>query len=110
MLRSTIRMLISPEKQGEALAILASVSEQAQYEPGCLSCRLYRGMDDPRAILLEELWQNDEDLQCHLRSVKYRQVLLVIEMSVEPPEIRFDVIAHSSGVEVIEKARIKITG
>jgi hypothetical protein len=29
-------------------------------------------------------------------------------MAAEPPEIRFDTIAHSSGVETIEKARAQI--
>jgi hypothetical protein len=32
-------------------------------------------------------------------------VLLVVEMSKGPPEIRFNVISESSGVETIEKAR-----
>jgi len=106
MLRSTIRMLIPPEKQQEALEILASVSEQAQFETGCVSCRLYRGVGETSAILLEELWLSEEDLQRHLRSDKYREVLLVVEMATETPEIRFEVIAHSSGVETIERARI----
>ena len=107
MVRSTIRMLIPLEKQSEALEILGSMIEQTQFEPGCVSCRLYRGVEDACAIMLEELWMNDEDAQHHLRSDKYHKVLLVIEMATEPPEIRFDIIAHSSGVETIERARIK---
>ena len=105
MVRSTIRVLIPLEKQGEALEILGSLVEEIQYEPGCVSCRLYRGTEEPRPIMLEELWDSDEDLQHHLRSEKYRKILLVIEMASEAPEIRFDTIACSSGVETIEKAR-----
>ena len=108
MVRSTIRMLIPLEKQAEALEILGSVIEQTQFEPGCVNCRIYRGVEDGRAIMLEELWMSEEDVQQHLRSDKYRNVLLVVEMSVEPPEIRFDVITHSNGVERIEQARAKI--
>jgi quinol monooxygenase YgiN len=55
--------------------------------------------------MLEELWASNEDVQRHLRSDKYRKVLLVVEMAVEPPEIRFDTIDHSTGVESIEQAR-----
>jgi quinol monooxygenase YgiN len=108
MVRSTIRMLIPLEKQSEALAILGSLIEQTQFEAGCVSCRLYRGVEDLSIIMLEELWLKDEDINCHLRSDKYRKILLVIEMAAEPPEIRFDTIAHSSGVETIEKARAQI--
>ncbi len=48
---------------------------------------------------------SEEDLQRHLQSEKYRNILLVVEMAAEPPEIRFDLIAHTSGVETIENAR-----
>ena len=57
--------------------------------------------------MLEELWQEDEDIKRHLRSDNYKKILLVIEMAAEPPEIRFNNIAHSTGVETIEKARNK---
>ena len=107
MVRSTIRMLIPLEKHGEAVEILGSMIEQTQFEPGCISCRLYRGVEDALAIMLEELWMNEEDVQRHLRSDKYRKVLLVVEMAAEPPEIRFDTIAHSTGLESIEQARIQ---
>jgi len=105
MVRSIIRMLIPLEKQSEALEILGSMIEQTQFEPGCLSCRLYRGVEDTLAIMLEELWLSEEDVQRHLRSDKYYKVLLVVEMATEPPEIRFDTIALSMGVERIEQAR-----
>jgi hypothetical protein len=32
-------------------------------------------------------------------------VLLVVEVAAEPPEIRFYVVAHFTGLETIEKAR-----
>jgi quinol monooxygenase YgiN len=105
MVRSTIRMLIPLKMQSEALEILGSMIEQIQFEPGCISCRLYRGVEDGRVVMIEELWMSDEDAQRHLRSDKYRKVLLVVEMAAEPPEIRIDTIAQSSGVEAIEKAR-----
>jgi quinol monooxygenase YgiN len=105
MVRSTIRMLIPPKKQKEALEILGSMTEQIQFEPGCISCRLYQDVQEECGLMFEEIWTNERDLQQHLRSDKYRRVLLVIEMAAEPPEIRFDLIAHSTGVETIEQAR-----
>ena len=98
-------MLIPLEKQSEALEIIGSMIEQTQFEPGCVSCRIYRGVEDARTIMFEELWLSEEDLKRHLQSDKYHKVLLVVEMAVEPPEIRFDSIAHSSGLETIEQAR-----
>ena len=103
--RSSIRMLIPLDKQSEAIDILGSVSAQVQFDPSCISSRIYRGVDEVRAIMVEELWSNVEDIMRHLNSDVYRRVLLVIEMAEESPEIRFDIIAGTSGVETIEMAR-----
>lgn len=107
MIHSAIRMQIPFEKQGEALEILGSLTEQTQFEPGCVNCRLYRSVENAGIIMLEELWLEGADIKRHLQSDNYKKILLVIEMAEEPPEIRFNNIAHSSGVETIEKARNK---
>ena len=104
-IRSTIRRLSPMDKQREALEILNAVTDQVQFEPNCISTRLYRGVDEARAILLDELWESSQDLMLHLKSDAYRNILLVIEMAVEPPDIRFETITHTGGVEIIEKAR-----
>ncbi len=105
MIRATIRMLIPLEKHKEALEILGSMVEEIQFETGCITCRLYRGVRDNHAIMIEELWESEEDVRRHLRSKKYGKILMVIEMASEFPEIRFDIISGSSGVETIKQAR-----
>ena len=102
--RSSIRMLIPLNKQREALEILEAACARIQFNPNCICTHLYRGVDDVRAITVEERWASDEDLMQHLRSKVYRRILLVIEMSEEPPEIIFDVISKSTGIEKIEEA------
>ena len=56
MVRSTIRMLIPLDKQSEALEILSYVSRHVLYEPSCICSRIYRGMDEVRAIMVEDFW------------------------------------------------------
>ena len=107
MVRSTIRMLIPVQKQNEVLEILGSMTEQIQFEPGCISSRLYRDVQENRALMLEEIWSSEKYLQRHLSSDKFHTVLLVVEMAAEPPEIRFDMISYSTGIETIEKDRAK---
>jgi len=102
---ATIRALIPQKKRNEALIILRSMIEQTKLEPGCISCRLYRDVQDERALMLEEIWTGEKDLERHLRSNKFLAVLLVVEMATEFPEVRFDVILHSTGIDTIEKAR-----
>jgi quinol monooxygenase YgiN len=105
MIQATIRMTIPSQKSGEVLKILRSVAEQCRYDPGCLSCHLYGDLQEKNVLMLEEVWRAEEDLDLHLRSVEYLNLLLVLEMSLKQPEIRFDTISSSMGIEAIEKAR-----
>jgi quinol monooxygenase YgiN len=105
MILATIRMIISPQKRGEALKILRSTAERNRILPGCLSCRIYEELEEDNVIMLEEMWRNQEELEQHLRSDEYRNVLLVVEMALREPEVRFITISSSSGIATIEKAR-----
>jgi len=105
---ASIRIIIPSKKRKEALIILSSLIEQTKLEEGCVSCRLYRDVQEERALMLAETWASEKDMERHLSSDKFLAVLLVVEMASEFPEIRFDVISHSTGIETIEKARAKI--
>jgi len=105
MIHATIRMLIPPKRSGEVIEILSSMAERSRFEPACIDCRVYQDVEVESAILIEQLWKSGEELECYLRSEEFRKVLLIVEMAVEPPEIRFDEILQSTGFEAIEKAR-----
>jgi quinol monooxygenase YgiN len=74
-------------------------------EPGCISCHIYGDLQEKNVFMLKEVWRSEEDLDLHLRSDEYRNLLLILEMALEQPEIRFDTISSSTGIETIEKAR-----
>lgn len=103
----TIRITIPAKKRKEALIILGSLIEQTRLEDGCISCRLYRDVQEDRALMLEQIWASEKDLEGHLRSDKFLAVLLAIEMATEYPEVRFDVVSRSTGIDTIEKVRAK---
>ena len=105
MVKATIRMMIPAKRRGGVLEILSSVAERSRFDPGCIACRVYQDVEVEPVIMLEQIWESREVLDRHLRSEEFRKVLLVVEMSLEPPEIRFDEVSSSTGVETIEKAR-----
>ncbi len=105
MIQATIRMIIPSKKRDEALKILRSMVEQWRDETGCLSCNIYGDLQEKDVLMLEEVWRSEEDLVLHLRSNKYRNLLLVLEMALKQPEIKFNTISSSKGIETIEKAR-----
>jgi quinol monooxygenase YgiN len=105
MFRSTIRMTLSAERIGEAIGILNRVVERTRVEPGCDGCYLYRDAQEESVVTLEEIWSNKEQMDRHLRSPDYQQLLLVMEMASAAPEVRFDTVVSSTGIETIERAR-----
>jgi quinol monooxygenase YgiN len=98
-------MKISPPKRGEALKILKSIVEGNRILPGCLSCRIYEDIEEDNVLMYEEMWKSEEELEQHLRSDEYRKVLLVMEMALHHPEVGFNTLSSSTGIETIEKAR-----
>jgi quinol monooxygenase YgiN len=105
MIQTMLKMDFASQKVDEALQILCSIIERTRAEIGCNGCSVYRDMQNDKRIVFEENWKNDEALKHHLRSEDFRKVLMVMEMAIIPPEVRFDTITESRGVETIEEAR-----
>jgi quinol monooxygenase YgiN len=105
MIQAILRMLITPPKRNEALRILKSVAELCRDSPGCLACHVHEDLEEKNLLMFEQLWRSQEDLELHLRSEDYHNLLLVLDMAARQPEIRFDTISSSAGIETIEKAR-----
>ena len=105
MVHATVRMVIPAKEQDGVLAILRSIGERTRLEQGCIGYHVYQAAEEELAIMVEEFWKTEEDLERHLRSDEYQKMLLLVEMALKPPEIRFNVISHTTGLETIEKAR-----
>jgi quinol monooxygenase YgiN len=105
MIQSTIRMTVPSKKSGEVLKIVGSVVELCRYNDGCLSCHIYEDLQEEDVLMLQEVWRSREDLDLHLRTEEYRNLLLTLELALKQPEIRFDTISSSAGIETIEEAR-----
>jgi len=105
MIQSSIRMTMPYQKSGEAMKILRSVAELCRDDPGCLSCHIYEDVQEENVLMLEQVWRSEEDLTLHLRTNQYRNLIVVLELALKQPEIRFDTISSSTGIETIEKAR-----
>lgn len=105
MILVTMRMKMPSQKYGEALKILKSAKEYCKYDPGCLSSRIFNDIEEPDVIMLAQFWRSEEELFFYLRSDEYLNLLLVPDMVLEKPEVRFDTISSSTDMETIEKAR-----
>jgi quinol monooxygenase YgiN len=105
MILVTLRLVIPLQKRGEAMKIFKSMVARNQAQPNCVFCRICEDTLEDNILQFEEMWRSEEELERHLRSNEFHRVLLILEMALKQPEIRFDTITSSTGIETIEKAR-----
>ena len=105
MVLSTIRMAIPAEKHIDALKILKSIAQKSRDSSGSISSHIYRDIENSDILMIQECWEVVEKFELHARSDEYRNLLLVMEMSLKQPEVRFDTISESMGIETIEIIR-----
>jgi quinol monooxygenase YgiN len=110
MILATLRMAIPVQKRGEALKILKSMVARNRVQPDCEFCRICEDVLEDNVLQFEEMWRSEEEFERYLRSDKYHKVLLVLEMALKQPDIRFDTISSSTGIETIGKARSHAIG
>lgn len=105
MILASLRMKASAAKRNEAVQIFKSVCAQTTVQTGCVFCRVFVDLQDSNMLMLEQMWKTQKDLNTYLRSEECYRLLLAMELAASKPEVRFDIISTSSGMEIIEKAR-----
>ena len=105
LITSTIRITASENPDGEIVRVLRSLIEPTRVETGCISCGLYKDLHDPGIIVWVEEWKTQEDLERHLRSRQYKKVLAAFDMSSSQPEMRFNTVVETKGMQLIADAR-----
>jgi quinol monooxygenase YgiN len=105
VITGTVRFLPPPDRRADVLEILRSVQGSVRTEPGCVAFDIYAEQGTESAILLIERWETDAALEAHLRSEIYRSILGAIELSGKHPEVRFEHVSDSAGMELIERTR-----
>ncbi len=99
MVHACVTMVIPPRERRAVVNFLISFARVTRFEPGCVRCRVYRDLDQKAGVMLEELWKDERDLERHLRSEEFRKVLQLLESSPTAPEISFQTITRSAGIE-----------
>ena len=78
--------------------------EPARVERGCLSYCLYEDVENRNAFVLLEEWATQEDLESHIRTDNQRRLLALMDLLSDQPELRFNTVSHTAGMDLIENA------
>ena len=110
MILASVRMTIPLRKCDNILKIISSLAEKTRKASGCLSIHLYKDLQENDSFLLEEVWRTEEDLYLHICSEEYKNLLLILEMALTEPEIKFYTIskwmAKNEEIDVISSSLV----
>ena len=98
----TLRMIVRPERRRDLLDTMRGMLEPARVERGCLSYRLYEDVEDRNIFILVEEWKTQKDMENHIRTDNQRRLLALMDFLSERPELRFNTVSQSAGMELIE--------
>src|SRR5262250_3878457 len=105
MVIAMVRVVVPESKRAEVLQALRLLRGPTAARMGCDSFHVYRDDEHENALLLLQQWASEADLDRYIRSDLYSTILAVIETAIEPPDIRFDTIAATAGVELVTAVR-----
>ena len=105
MIVGTLRILPAPDRRAEVLEVFRAIQGPVLAQPGCTACHIYEEQGPEPAVVLVERWESQAALEAHIRSETYRRILDAIELSGDPPEVSFDYVSATDGMELIERSR-----
>ena len=102
MIIAILRMIVRPEKRNDLLETMRGMLEYVRVERGCLSYRLYEDVEDRNTFVLVEEWKTQNDLERHIRTDNHHRLMALMDLLSRQPELRFNTVSHTSGMDVIE--------
>jgi quinol monooxygenase YgiN len=102
-----ITMNVLMEKRIEVMQTLLSMIDPTENGRGCLSCHVFRDIEDKNVFSLIQEWETREDLDDHIKSDRFSVLLGTKSLLCEPQQIEIHTVSQSEGMEVIHATRNK---
>ena len=107
MVTATFRIVVYPERLDDVLRTVRPLVGRMTDQPGCMGMKIYQDIDNANAVTLVEEWSSEADAKKHIASDDFRKILAVLDLSREPPEVKFGTVTNTGGMEFIEAVRGK---
>jgi quinol monooxygenase YgiN len=104
MIDATIKMTVPAGKRKELLQTVKAILGPIRREKGCISCNCYVDVEDEGTFFFREEWRTRDDLDNHLRTDRFSVLIGAMSLLKAEPDIRFNTIASTAGVEEIKAA------
>lgn len=102
MIIGKLRITVPSKKRDAALEILRLFTGPKSVQLGCVTCQLYLDIDDANTLTLIEELESWKSLYMYILSDEFRNLLVVMDMASEPPEILVSMVSCSKGWDLVE--------
>jgi quinol monooxygenase YgiN len=103
MVRLTISLTAPTRFAKDLLDALRYISAAIRLEEGCLACSVWAGPES--TLHYVEEWATEDAMRQRVRSDRFTSVLAVIESAPEPPQVRFDFVTRTRGLDYVAEIR-----
>lgn len=100
-----LRIVPQPRRTAELIHALRLQMSRTEAQPGCLQCRLCQDQQQPNIVFYQEDWDDWSEIEKHIRSDRFIQILELMELSIVTPELSFFDINETRGMEYVQKLR-----
>lgn len=106
MILLTIRMTVHSRDRDAVLNVIRPMLGPTSVEAGCDGCTVSADVDDRNVLTFSEKWDNQANLERHVRSNGFRNLLSALDLASEPPEILVHTVTETRGLEAIRALRL----
>ncbi len=99
---ATVRIPTTPERLEEIIATLRSVVGPTLANSSCKECSVVADVIEVRYVVFRERWTSFQAFERHARSKLYQRVLVALDMASEPPEVRFECMGRTWGLDLLK--------
>ena len=105
MVTVTLRIKVPHKQHQDFMNSAKLILGPTRIQSGCISCRLYKDVDESDTVFLVEEWESREKLDRHFYSEQCRIILSLMEAADQFPEIKINTVSKIEGLEAIEAVR-----
>jgi quinol monooxygenase YgiN len=95
------RLALHPAHREEVIRSFLSVVGPTRAMPGCADCQLWLNIDDGNVLELAEKWNDEPSLRAYVQADSFRVILSALEYASRQPDVRFETISDTRGMEFI---------
>ena|SRR5215471_2437640 len=104
MVRLSVALHVaSPTDAIQLIETLRQMTATTRLERGCQECAAWT--DREFTVHYSESWATEFDARRRVQSDRFTSLLEIIESGIEPPEVQFDFVARTRGLDYVEEIR-----